>query len=232
MIRIQIGRRRTRRGLRAWRGRIIFATGLLAWGVYVDPVTAVRIVVDVGWMAGFRWSQVFPWVYLAAVLVALYYAARLLPGVTIPRPTIPAWRRTPPQLADAIADRTGRKLELLVGWLLERDGCTNVRAGGGGGDLGKDASGVTAAGLRVVAQCKNYPGRTVGSPEVQTFNGTVRQVHHADVPLFVTTGSFTAPGLDFARQVGIVPVDGRLLGRWVAGKWSPVPQAVTYARVA
>jgi HJR/Mrr/RecB family endonuclease len=133
---------------------------------------------------------------------------------------------------------TGPEFEQLVGALFRRDCYTGVRAGGGAGDLGLDVlayeparTGLVARTLgrlpwlrwslgsrRVVVQCKRYAlGHQVGSEVVQTFLGTYRYVHHADVGVIVTTTTVTGPARRLAEQQGVVIVDRAPLIDWLAG---------------
>ncbi|MGW3509121.1 restriction endonuclease [Streptomyces sp. NPDC000994] len=87
-----------------------------------------------------------------------------------------------------------RQFEEYVAELCRRDGCTDVRRVGGAGDLGADVTGRLPDGRRVVIQCKRYAKhRTVGSRDLQTFNGAARAEHRADVPVFVASCVFTRP---------------------------------------
>lgn len=126
-------------------------------------------------------------------------------------------RPVPAGAAPAIT--TGPQFELLVAGLLERDGCDGVQVSGGAGDRGADISAITPDGHRVVVQCKCYRSRPVGDPDMQRFLGTVRQVHNAEIPLFVTTSRFTQSATQLARDHGIVLVDGRRLADWQTGTW-------------
>jgi hypothetical protein len=114
----------------------------------------------------------------------------------------------------------GPAFERLVAGLLARDGCEGVEVSGGAGDRGADVTAITPGGHRVVVQCKAYRTRPVGDPDMQRFLGTVRHVHNAEIPLFVTTSRFTAPAALLARDHGIQLVDGPRLAAWQDGAWS------------
>jgi restriction system protein len=114
---------------------------------------------------------------------------------------------------------TGPQFEQLVADLLTRDGCDGVQVSGGAGDRGADIKAVSPEGHQVVVQCKCYRSHPVGDPDMQRFLGTVRQVHNAAIPLFVTTSRFTLPAAQLAREHGIVLVDGRTLADWQSRKW-------------
>ncbi|MFB6613302.1 restriction endonuclease [Streptomyces sp. NPDC056367] len=116
-------------------------------------------------------------------------------------------------LDHAGADADG--FEHTVAALCARDGCTSVEVVGGAGDLGADVLATTADGRRVVLQCKHYSeDNRVGSQDLQRFGGTCFAVHQADVAVLVTTGSLTAPAVEYAETCGIVCVDGEVLAAW------------------
>lgn len=111
-----------------------------------------------------------------------------------------------------------REFEEYVAELCRRDGCTEVRRVGGANDLGADVVGRLPDGRKIVVQCKRYAKhRTVGSPDLQKFNGTVRDEHGADVPLFVASCKFTKQARAFAARHGLVLFDVDLLGFWNSG---------------
>jgi restriction system protein len=108
--------------------------------------------------------------------------------------------------------------EQAVADLCVRDDCRDVEVVGGAGDLGADVTAVTPDGRRVVIQCKRYAEENkVGSQDMQRFGGTCFTVHGADVAVVVTTSDFTAPALDYARQSGILCVNGDELQEWCDG---------------
>ncbi|WP_327186917.1 restriction endonuclease [Streptomyces sp. NBC_01334] len=118
------------------------------------------------------------------------------------------------------------EFEQAIAELCRRDGCTEVEVVGGAGDLGADVVARTPDGRVLVIQCKRYSDTNrVGSQDMQRFGGTCFAVHAAEVAAVVTTGDFTAPAVEYARQCGIVCVDGEDLGRWqdAAGPkpWEP-----------
>lgn len=111
-----------------------------------------------------------------------------------------------------------RQFEEFVADLCRRDGCTDVKRVGGAGDLGADVTGLLPDGRRLVIQCKRYAKhRTVGSRDIQTFNGTARAEHGADVPIFVASCVFTKPARDFAARHNLCLIDIDLLGFWNNG---------------
>jgi len=127
----------------------------------------------------------------------------------------------------AVADGlTGAQFEHWLADLLRRSGFTQVVVSGGAGDLGADVV-ARAPDLRlVVVQCKRYAAdRRVGSPEVQRFAGTARQLHGADIAVIVTTATFTRPAETTAARLGIRLVDREMLARWAAEGLLPVALA-------
>ncbi|MFF3354155.1 restriction endonuclease [Streptomyces sp. NPDC002917] len=111
-----------------------------------------------------------------------------------------------------------REFEEYVAQLCRRDGCTDVKRVGGSGDLGADVIGCLPDGRKIVIQCKRYAKhRTVGSRDIQTFNGTARAEHGADVPVFVASCVFTKPARAFAARQHLTLIDINLLGFWNNG---------------
>ncbi|MEW2437829.1 restriction endonuclease [Streptomyces caniferus] len=111
-----------------------------------------------------------------------------------------------------------RAFEEYVAELCRRDGCTKVERVGGSGDLGADVIGYLPDGRKIVVQCKRFAKhRSVGSRDIQTFNGTARAEHGADVPVFVASCVFTRPARDFAARHGLCLIDVDLLGFWNSG---------------
>ncbi|MEW1912356.1 restriction endonuclease [Kitasatospora sp. NPDC085895] len=124
--------------------------------------------------------------------------------------------RTPSITLDQIDELHHREFEKLVADLARRDGMTVVQAHGGAGDLGADVSATTDDNLLVVFQAKHTASsRTVGTPDLQRFNGTARPHHKADIPVLVTNGTFTSPARQFAKEHGIQLVD-----RWALRQWA------------
>jgi restriction system protein len=111
-----------------------------------------------------------------------------------------------------------REFEEYIAQLCRRDGCTEVKRVGGSGDLGADVVGRLPDGRKIVIQCKHYAKhRTVGSRDIQTFNGTARAEHGADVPVFVASCVFTKPARAFAARHHLTLIDINLLGFWNNG---------------
>jgi restriction system protein len=113
--------------------------------------------------------------------------------------------------------------EHAIAYLCQRDGCTNVQVNGGAGDLGADVTATAPDGRRIVIQCKRYgPANKVGSPEMQRFGGTCYAVHHAHIPVMVTTSTFTQQAAGYATAQGIRLYDERALAGW-ASQTGPAP---------
>lgn len=127
-------------------------------------------------------------------------------------------RRQARRSLDAVWAMDDREFEEYVAELCRRDGCTDVKRVGGAGDLGADVTGYLPDGRKIVIQCKRYAKhRTVGSRDIQTFNGTARAEHEADVPVFVASCVFTKPARDFAARQNLCLIDINLLGFWNRG---------------
>jgi restriction system protein len=194
-----VARRRRSRRRRSDAKVVLVLGGLLA--AYWAAVQAYR------WVLGHRVTAVG----IAAGVVAVgVFALRVW------------WRRRRGRRAAvrrlaSLGDGTGKAAEELVAELLRRDGCTGVEVRGGGGDLGADVTGMLPGGGRVVVQVKDY-AKPIGSPALQTFNGTCWSEHGADVAVFVTTSSFTSAAVAFAGRSGIELVDGAGLAAWMAGE--------------
>lgn len=100
--------------------------------------------------------------------------------------------------------------------LLVRDGFTGVQHSGRAGDLGADVVAWDHLGRKVVVQCKHY-ARPVGSRDVQTFNGTARPEHHADVPIVIGLNGFTRDARAFAARHDLILVNRPILHDWAQG---------------
>ncbi|MFF7216831.1 restriction endonuclease [Streptomyces sp. NPDC008238] len=122
------------------------------------------------------------------------------------------------QSLDAVWRMNDQEFEEYVATLCRRDGCTEVRRVGGAGDLGADVIGHLPDGRKLVIQCKRYARhRSVGSRDIQTFNGTARAEHAADAPVFVASCKYTEPARKFAAKQQLTLIDIDLLGFWNSG---------------
>lgn len=116
----------------------------------------------------------------------------------------------------AVTDHmSGPEFEQFVARLMRASGYRSVTVSGGSGDMGADVIGQSPCGRRVVVQCKRYKGN-LGSPHVQRFAGTARDIHRADVALLVTTGRPTAQAREVALRCRIMLVDRPALAQWVS----------------
>ncbi|MEW1569242.1 restriction endonuclease [Streptomyces sp. NPDC093509] len=114
--------------------------------------------------------------------------------------------------------------------LLARDGSRDALRCGGRGDLGADVKGHDLLGRLWVIQCKHrrsgLAGSAVGTPDLQTLNGTGRPVHGGDIVVMVTNGRISQPARDFARSQRLHLVDRPLLEQWARGTrplWEILP---------
>ncbi|MFB7456790.1 MULTISPECIES: restriction endonuclease [unclassified Streptomyces] len=156
-------------------------------------------------------------VVAAAVVTGLVRAGRREAVAERDRLAEEARRRARGSL-EAVWAMDDRRFEEYVAELCRRDGCTDVRRVGGAGDLGADVTGRLPDGRRIVIQCKRYAKhRSVGSRDLQTFNGTARAEHRADVPVFVASCVFTRPAREFAARHRLRLIDVDLLGFWNSG---------------
>lgn len=119
----------------------------------------------------------------------------------------------------ALDAMSGTEFELFIAGLCHRDGFTVRQHSGGSGDLGADVVADAPDGRRIVIQCKRYkPGNAVPGPDIQRFLGTVRAIHNADVPVFVTTAwRFTKQCRELAVSQQVVLIDRDLLSHWNNG---------------
>lgn len=127
------------------------------------------------------------------------------------------YTRSPSSLSmDTIDLCTPERFEELCGWRLQMDGLKPVRIGGGPNDEGADNILTAPDGRNFVAQIKHTTiGATQPVSVLHQFNGTAEPLHHADVKLFITNGSVTASGRDFAKRVGIHVFERFSVQRWM-----------------
>jgi restriction system protein len=117
------------------------------------------------------------------------------------------------ELLDTLSSVSPTYFETIVLDLLHRMGYGASRADlqrvGGSGDGGIDGViSLDKLGLeKVYVQAKRWQG-SVGRPDVQAFFGAL-EGHRANKGVFITTSSYTAQAIEFARSVArIVLVDG------------------------
>ncbi|MFK0112554.1 restriction endonuclease [Streptomyces sp. NPDC091217] len=128
-----------------------------------------------------------------------------------------AFAATPDSISLEQFDRmTPLGFEQAVAELAQRDGYTLAQRNGGARDLGADVIATAPDGRKIVFQCKHRQpgGRPLGSPVIQTLNGTARPVHKADVVIAVTNASFTGPAHDLAAKQDIHLLFGPRLRKW------------------
>lgn len=101
--------------------------------------------------------------------------------------------------------------ERLVAGAFRRWGYTVSHQGLGGADGGVDLV-ATKNGRRTIIQCKRWQSAKVGAPEVREMFGLMLHFK-ADAIAVVTSGSFTRPVYDFARDKPIELIDGAKLRR-------------------
>lgn len=129
--------------------------------------------------------------------------------------------------ADAVAGMDWREFELLVGEAFRRKGYAVVETGGGGADGGVDL--VVKRGSEVaLVQCKHWKAWQVGLPAVRELLGAMT-AHKAAAGWLITSGRFTDEARRFARQHGIVVVDGEGLPALVDLRRASAPTAIQAA---
>ncbi|MDX3523691.1 restriction endonuclease [Streptomyces scabiei] len=108
------------------------------------------------------------------------------------------------------------EFEHAIASLAQRDGYAVAQRNGGARDLGADVIATTPDGRKIVFQCKHRRpgGRPLGSPVIQTLNGTARPVHLADIVIAVTNSSFTSPAHELAAKQDIHLLFGSRLRMW------------------
>ncbi|MEE1783383.1 restriction endonuclease [Streptomyces sp. SP17BM10] len=118
----------------------------------------------------------------------------------------PSRRDGPDRLREGLR-RTARPGRLPPGAALRRSG-----------DLGADVTARDHLGRKVVLQCK-HDRKPVGSRDVQTFNGTARPEHGADVPVMIGLNGFTRDAAAFAARHDLILIDRRTLTNWAHGTY-------------
>ncbi len=119
---------------------------------------------------------------------------------------------------------TGQQFEHWCAGMSRRSGLRSVRVVGGSGDRGADIIARTGDGRKVVVQCKRWT-RPVGDPHIQMFNGTVWDIHGADIAVLITTSWPTKPARELAGQLGITLLDRDALAAWAANGVVPLAKA-------
>ncbi|MER5424724.1 restriction endonuclease [Streptosporangium roseum] len=114
---------------------------------------------------------------------------------------------------------TGPEFEHLVAELMRRDGFSDVRRVGGGGDLGIDVTGVAPSGRLFAVQCKRW-SRSVGSPAVRNVVGAVANTYRGHQGVVVASCRFTPPAWAEGTSGGLVMIDRDRLAEWLTGACS------------
>ena len=174
------------------------ATAVLVFGAlrYVAPAVAGSRPVLVG-LAQVAVS-IAPWVAGVFLLPMPFAIARGM--------RTQWWLNATPDL-DRLRLMDWREFERLVGAAYRRCGYQISMQGGPGADGGVDLV-LRMKGKVLAVQCKRWRTGTVGVDLVRELYGAMAGMH-AHGAIFVTTGSFTPPAIDFARDKPIELVDGR-----------------------
>lgn len=178
-------------------------------------ITAVLLAV-VGWAAPLLdgtsataviWLQFGRWVvWLLAGLVFVYTIVGVLRRFVD--------RRT----FDATSDPAGltwSQFERLIGEFYRRKGASVTARGGPVADGGVDLNLTYPTGERLIVQCKHWKNRNVGVKPLRELWGVLDD-EKADRAIFVTSGSFSAEAIAFARGKQLELIDGSRLRRMMA----------------
>ena len=135
------------------------------------------------------------------------------------------WLSSQPTL-DRLQALHWEEFERLVAAAYERRGYRVFQRGGPGADGGIDFE-LRSKGKTLVVQCKRWKTRAVGVDLVRELYGAMAGMH-AHGAIFVTTGSYTPPAIDFARDKPLELIDGRglvaLLGSAAVATTQSVPE--------
>jgi restriction system protein len=108
-------------------------------------------------------------------------------------------------------DLTPANFERAIGTLLSDIGYSDVKNIGRSGDQGIDLLCRDPNGRSCGVQCKRYaPGRTIGSPELRRFLGSL-VYGGLDHGIYVTTSAFTTAAVEVAQHSDIGLIDGHRL---------------------
>lgn len=172
-----------------------------------------------------QWMTEHPWwsglsLGVMLALVTLIRRATAGGGVVYAEPYEPAEDPEPAVLTyrmKQLSAMTPTEFEQACAEMLARDGFDRPLRVGGAGDLGADVVAYDDENRKLVLQCKKY-ARPVGSKEVQTFNGTARPEHGADLALIIGLNGFTQPAIDFAQRHNLTLIGRYELKRWAHGE--------------
>lgn len=123
-------------------------------------------------------------------------------------------RLTRSQTIDGMLGLTPKGFEQSVAEIMASTGYVDVAVVGGAGDEGADVRATDFHGVPVVVQCKRYAlDHKVGSREAQLMFAA-KGHYCAGRALLVTTSTFTAPAVSYARSNGLELIDGQQLALW------------------
>jgi restriction system protein len=155
----------------------------------------------------------------------------LLAGLVLAYTIVGVWRRFIDRRTfdstDDPAGLTWSQFERLIAEFYRRKGATVTPRGGPMADGGVDLNLTYPTGDRLIVQCKHWKTRHVGVKPLRELWGVLDDVK-ADGAIFVTSGSFTADALAFARGKQLELIDGpKLRGMMAEAKrtQSAVPVA-------
>jgi len=135
----------------------------------------------------------------------------LLAGLVLAYTFVGAWRRFIDHRTfdgtDDPAALTWSMFERLMAEFYRRKGATVLSRGGPMADGGVDLSLTYPNGERLIVQCKHWKNRHVGVKPVRELWGVLDD-EKADGAIFVTSGSFSADALAFARGKRLELIDG------------------------
>lgn len=134
---------------------------------------------------------------------------------------------------DAASDPSGltwSQFERLIGEFYRRKGASVTSRGGPMADGGVDLNLTYPAGERLIVQCKHWRNRHVGVKPVRELWGVLDD-EKADGAVFVTSGSFSADALAFARGKQLELIDGAKL-RGMMAELKGTPPAAPVAEPA
>ena len=116
---------------------------------------------------------------------------------------------------EALSDMTWRQFEMLVGEFYRRQGYQVKELGGSGPDGGADLI-LKKDGEKLLVQCKQWKAYKVGVKPVRELLGVMVDAGAAG-GIVVTSGEFTQPARNFARNSNIQLVNGSELHTMIRG---------------
>ncbi len=135
----------------------------------------------------------------------------LLAGLVLAYTIVGMWRRfIDRRTFDSTEEPAGLswgQFERLIAELYRRKGATVTPRGGPMADGGVDMNLIYSTGERMIVQCKHWKNRHVGVKPLRELWGMLDD-EKADGAIFVTSGSFSADALAFARDKRLELIDG------------------------